>query len=86
VDKLEELEAKRSSELAAPSGSATDDQLIIAFVQGAQWWEWDKEKATMWSSDRDRAETEARVRLSNETLGKSPNGESSHERSADAKR
>lgn len=28
--------------------------LIIAFVQGAQWWEWKKSGATMWTSDRGR--------------------------------
>jgi len=49
------------------------DALIIAFVQGAQWWEWNKQKATMWASDRDLAENEARARLKNATLGKSPN-------------
>ena len=61
------------SELAAPAGSVTPDALIVAFVQGAQWWEYHKTGATMWASDRDRAEGEAEKRAANGTLGKSPN-------------
>lgn len=30
-----------------------------AFVQGAKWWEFTKEGATMWGADADRAEAEA---------------------------
>ena len=63
------------SSLAAPAGSVTPDALIIAFVQGAQWWEYHKTSATMWASDRDQAEGEAKIRLSNGTLGKSPNAQ-----------
>jgi hypothetical protein len=53
--------------------SATADELIIAFVQGAQWWEYQSRKATMWPSDRDIAELEAKCRASKGTLGKLPN-------------
>lgn len=64
-----------------PDGSVTPDSLIIAFVQGAQWWEYHKTGATMWASDRDQAESEAEKRTVNGTLGKSPNDDkSSHSR------
>ena len=55
------------------AGSVTPDARIVAFVQGAQWWEYHKTGATMWASDRDQAAGEAETRLSNGTLGKSPN-------------
>ncbi len=58
---------------ASVSGSVTQDALIVAFVQGAQWWEYHKTGATMWPSDRDQAEGEAETRAANGTLGKSPN-------------
>jgi hypothetical protein len=61
--------------LAPARGSVTPDTLIVAFVQGAQWWEYHKTGATMWASDRDQAEGEAEKRVSNGTLGKSPNGQ-----------
>lgn len=54
-------------------GSVTPDALIVAFVQGAQWWEYHKSGATMWGSDRDEAEGAAQKRAANGTLGKSPN-------------
>lgn len=38
------------------------DDLRRAFVAGVQWWEYEKEKATMWDSDRDKAEAEAEKR------------------------
>jgi len=44
--------------------------LIIAFIQGAQWWEWTIHNATMWPSDRDRAAAEAEDRLKKGVLGK----------------
>jgi hypothetical protein len=53
--------------------SATGDELIIAFVQGAQSWEYEKTRATMWPSDRNMMEKIATERLLNGTLGKSPN-------------
>ena len=59
--------------LRAARGSVTPDALIVAFVQGAQWWEYHKTGATMWGSDRDQAECEAETRVANGTLGKSPN-------------
>ena len=64
---------KRPGRDAHNSSAPTCSALIIAFVQGAQWWEWNKEQATMWSSDRDKAETEAVRRSTNGTLGKMPN-------------
>jgi len=54
-------------------GSATGDELIIAFVQGAQSWEYEKTRATMWPSDRNMMEKIATERLLNGTLGKRQN-------------
>ena len=50
--------------MAAPDieGSWSLDDLRRAFVAGAQWWEWESQKATMWSSDVGRAESEAERR------------------------
>lgn len=47
------------------------ERLIVAFMQGANHWEYIKEGATMWPSDRDSVEREAIERLKNGTLGKS---------------
>ena len=41
----------------------TEHDLIIAFVRGAQWWEFHRTGATMWPSDRDIAEAEAAKRF-----------------------
>ena len=41
-----------------------------AFVQGAQWWEYHKEGATMWGSDSQLAWEEAHKMEKNGTLGK----------------
>ena len=78
---LERAERRRDAEiereLATPKppapGAVTPDALIIAFTQGAQWWEHYKTGATMWASDRDIAEAEAKTRTANGTLGKLPN-------------
>jgi hypothetical protein len=43
--------------------------LIIAFVQGAQWWEFYKTGATMWGSHRQEAEEKARFLVLKGTLG-----------------
>jgi len=51
-----------------------DNELIIAFIQGAKWWEYYKEDATMWQSDQDLAEAEALRRFENDTLGRSVKG------------
>jgi hypothetical protein len=45
------------------------DRLVRAFVQGAQWWEWNKTGATMWASDRDFSHAMAESRLHDGTLG-----------------
>lgn len=50
--------------------SLPKNPLIIAFIQGAQWWEYHKTKFTMWQSDQCIAEKEAMSRLLNDTLGK----------------
>jgi len=71
VPSVGNAEAQPSS--APSSGSVTPDTLIVAFVQGAQWWEYHNTGATMWASDRDQAEGEAETRAANGTLGKSPN-------------
>lgn len=47
--------------------------ILIAFVQGAAWWEYHQTKATMWQSDRRLAEEEAMRREENGTLGVLPN-------------
>ena len=48
--------------------------LVVAFVQGAQWWEWQSRfvanGATMWPSDRDLATAEAEQRERDGRLGK----------------
>lgn len=43
--------------------------LIIAFVQGAKWWEYHKTGATMWPSDQNEAEEVAKRKLKNNSLG-----------------
>lgn len=43
--------------------------LIVAFIQGAKWWEWKKDGATMWQSDQAAAEAEARKRAEAGSLG-----------------
>jgi hypothetical protein len=48
---------------------ADDDKLIRSFVQGAQWWEYESTRGTMWHSDRDKAGQEAVKRTENRTLG-----------------
>ena len=50
----------------------TPSPLVIAFVQGAQWWAHHLAGRTMWASDRDQAEAEAEIRAANGTLGKTP--------------
>jgi len=66
------------STLASATGSETPDALIVAFVQGAKWWEYHQTGATMWASDQDQAEGHAEEMARNGTLGKSPNAEPSH--------
>lgn len=46
------------------------DPLVIAFVQGAKFWEFSMFGATMWQSDQRNCEQEAMKRLENGTLGK----------------
>lgn len=48
----------------------TPDALIVAFVQGAKWWEYHQTGATMWASDQDQAEGHAEEMARNGTLGK----------------
>lgn len=43
-------------------GTWAEDDLRRAFVEGAAWWEYEREKATMWPSDRNDAEAEAEKR------------------------
>lgn len=43
-----------------------------AFVAGAQWWEWESRGATMWQSDRNKAEAEATKRYG--TSSRPPGG------------
>lgn len=46
------------------------DALIVAFVQGAKWWEYHSRGATMWQSDQRLAEEEAKRREERQTLGR----------------
>jgi len=43
-------------------GTWPKDDIRRAFVAGAAWWEYHKAGATMWSRDRNDAETEAEKR------------------------
>lgn len=43
--------------------------ILRAFVQGAEWWEWERENATMWTSDRESALCAAEKRAADGTLG-----------------
>ena len=49
-----------------------NDKLSVAFVQGAKWWEYYSQGATMWQSDQRLAEEEATTRLERGTLGELP--------------
>lgn len=49
-----------------------DERLAEAFVQGAQWWEWQVTNATMWASDRAMAYERARELLADGVLGMDP--------------
>jgi hypothetical protein len=69
-----EAETRGGSCAPAP-GSVTAENLIRAFVQGAQWWEYEKTGATMWASDRNHAEGEAILKHREGKLGKSPNAQ-----------
>jgi hypothetical protein len=62
----------RTEARVSPSPPVTCSALLIAFVQGAAWWEYHQTKATMWQSDRRLAEEEATRREENGTLGVLP--------------
>ena len=47
----------------SPGGRWPKDDLRRAFVTGAAWWEYESRGATMWASDRDKAEAEAERRF-----------------------
>jgi hypothetical protein len=47
-----------------------DQELIIAFIQGAKWWESHKTGATMWQSDQNLAADMAKKRLMKGSLGR----------------
>lgn len=53
---------------------AIDEQpsCVIAFIQGAKWWEYKRTGATMWMSDQDWAEREAVERMAAGSLGIHP--------------
>jgi len=44
-------------------------ELMIAFVQGAKWWEHSQTNFTMWPSDQKEAFEEATKRIKENTLG-----------------
>jgi hypothetical protein len=43
-------------------GLYTREELLLAFVNGAKWWEWKKEGATMWQTDQIDAYEEAKTK------------------------
>ncbi len=49
------------------------EQLILAFIQGAAWWEFQSTKATMWASDKKKARETAEQRFKDKILGKTDN-------------
>jgi len=49
-----------------------EERLIMAFVEGAKWWEYRKEGATMWQSDQGLALIAAECRLAAGVLGCDP--------------
>ncbi|CAB4140634.1 hypothetical protein UFOVP398_59 [uncultured Caudovirales phage] len=64
-------ERKKVEDLEAQLAKARKDgeRLVIAFVQGAKWWEFEKTGATMWQSDQAIATVAARERLKRGALG-----------------
>ena len=61
---------KRDKAAARQAFKAEDQQsLETAFLQGAKWWEWTMNDATMWPSDQDRALKEAARKRADATLG-----------------
>lgn len=46
-----------------------ENELVTAFIQGAKWWEWHKQNATMWQSDQRLAYEEAIKYLRANMLG-----------------
>lgn len=62
-------EQNLSERSPAARGSA-HDALIVAFLQGAKWWEYLDTGATMWPSDQDRAVREAERLAKDGTLGR----------------
>jgi len=70
------LPPEQDKNIAPDAGKrVVDDEptsLVIAFVQGAAWWEYHQTKATIWQSDRRLAEEEAARREQNGTLGVLP--------------
>ena len=47
---------------SACKGVWSDNDLRRAFVSGAAWWEYQRSGATIWTSDRRKAEVEAEKR------------------------
>lgn len=59
----------------APRETESDEEnemLIIAFVQGAKWWEFHSTGGTMWQSDQSSANAEATRKANAGTLGVDP--------------
>ena len=64
-------ERKKVEDLEAQLAKARKDgeRLVIAFVQGAKWWEWTSRNATMWRSNQHEAACRAEKMLAEGTLG-----------------
>ena len=52
-----------------PARVITEEMLVIAFVQGSKWWEYEKTGCTMWATDQNSAEVAAKRRLQSGRLG-----------------
>ena len=65
-------EKTKSDERVAAPVDLLVSTLVIAFVQGAKWWEFRSVGGTMWHSDQEYAEKESLRRDEEGTLGKLP--------------
>lgn len=72
--------ARESEESSCPAPGSAHDALIVAFIQGAKWWEWESRSATMWQQDQQLAEREAQRRAKKGTLGRDALNDKSSDR------
>lgn len=63
-------EQNTKTEDGSQSAVVVVSPLVIAFIQGAKWWEYQSTRFTMWQSDQSLAQTEALKKEKDKTLGK----------------